>query len=342
MEQISFDLSTKIKTHICYAQIFDSVLTLDQINTLCGKYDTAEVSKTISILENSGAIKVSGKYVHLINNTTDFEKIKNERINFSNEVISDNSSLLKILSKLPFILMIGISGSIAHDNAKIVDGELPDLDLFIITKPDSLYATRFILMLIRKLSHILYSIGILKKRISIDPNYLMEVDNLEVGNQSFFTAFEAVTLKLIKGKSIYQHFLDSNRWISNFFSLDKKQNYKSELGTVNKTGKVLQGCNLFCFSFLFLYNRVNSVLFGKPISYSNQPKPDITGSFRAIQHVGGGYQPQIASRFGKLYETSFGKNEELENFLFPNTTEHGVKHRSKTIYTQSGSLGYGQ
>ena len=90
MEQISFDLSTKIKTHICYAQIFDSVLTLDQINTLCGNYDTAKVSKTISTLENSGAIKVSGKYVHLINNTTDFEKIKNERINFSNEVISDN------------------------------------------------------------------------------------------------------------------------------------------------------------------------------------------------------------------------------------------------------------
>ena len=167
MEQISFDLSTKIKTHICYAQIFDSVLTLDQINTFCGNFDTTEVSKTISILENSGAIKVSGEYVHLINSTTDFEKIKNERINFSNEVISDNSSLLKILSRLPFILMIGISGSIAHGNAKIVGGELPDLDLFIITKPGSLYATRFILMLIRKLSHIIYSIGILKKRISI-------------------------------------------------------------------------------------------------------------------------------------------------------------------------------
>ena len=115
--------------------------------------------------------------------------------------------------------MMGISGSIAHDNVKIIGGELPDLDLFIITKLDSLYTTRFILMLIRKLSNILYSIGILKKRISIDPNYLMEVDNLEVGNQSFFTAFEAVTLKLIKGKSIYQRFLDSNRWISKFFPL---------------------------------------------------------------------------------------------------------------------------
>ena len=155
--------------------------------------------------------------MHLINNATDFEN-KNERINFSNEVISDNSSLLKILSKLPFILMIGISGSIAHDNAKIVGGELPDLDLFIITKPDSLYATRFILMLIRKLSHILYSIGILKKRISIDPNYLMEVDKV-VGNQSFFTAFE-VDLETNKRK-IYLPVFFRFQWISNFFPLDK-------------------------------------------------------------------------------------------------------------------------
>jgi len=342
MEQISFDLSTKIKTHICYAQIFDSVLTLDQIYSLCGNYGNTEVSKTISTLESSGAIKVSGNYVHLKNNTADFVKIKNERIRFSNEVISDNSSLLRILSKLPFILMIGVSGSIAHNNAKIIGGELPDLDLFIITKPGSLYTTRLILMLTRKLSHILYCIGLLKKRISIDPNYLMEVDNLEVGNQSFFTAFEAITLKIIKGNSIYQYFLDSNVWISKYFPLEKKRHEKSSLKAIKKTRKVLQGFNLLCFSFLFLYNRVNSVLFRTPISYSYQPKPDITGSYRSIQHVGGGYQPQIARRFGKLYETSFGKNEELKNFLFPNTTEHGVKHRSKTVYTQSGSLGYGQ
>ena len=342
MERTNFDLLTRIKTHICYAQVFDSALTTKNIYSFCVDYDSTEISKNLSILEKNGTINISKEYIYLKDNTSDFKTIKNERIRLSDEVINDNITLLKSLSRLPFILMIGVSGSIAHKNAKIIGGELPDLDLFIITKTNSLYITRIIIMFLRKVSYFLFKMGILKKRISIDPNYLMEIDNLEVNNKSFFTAYEANSLKIIKGDSTYKHFLCANKWINKYFSLDTAEiEHIKEVNDL-KVNPIIQFANFMSFSMLYFYNRINSLLFGIPRAYSYKPRPDITGSFKSIQHVGGGYQPQIAKRFGRLYENNFGKNKDLENFLFPSTTENGLKDQNKTVYTQSRSLGYEQ
>ena len=113
--------------------------------------------------------------------------------------------------------MMGISGSVAHHNTLDNDKYFPDLDLFIVSKKYSLHLARFIMLIIRRLSTLLNFVGLSKKRITIDPNFGLEAGDLSVNIKSF-TAYEALSVKVLKGQNIYNLFINENKWIYKYLN----------------------------------------------------------------------------------------------------------------------------
>ena len=225
-------------------------------------------------------------------------------------------TILKILSKIPFILMMGISGSVAHHNTLDKDKYSPDLDLFIICKKYSLHLARFIMLIIRRLSTLLNFIGLSKKRITIDPNFGLEAGDLSVNIKSFFTAYEASSVKVLKGQNIYNLFINENKWIYKYLNpkqIGEQNNSHLELDA--NASFVIRVLNCFCFLFFLALNHSKHILFGIKKTYSFGDNYDYT--FSRIQHTDGGYQTHIASKLEKIYNAEFGEDQILHWFLFP-------------------------
>jgi hypothetical protein len=123
-----------------------------------------------------------------------------------------------ILSYIPTISFIGLSGGAAMGNVKEGD----DVDLFIITKKNTLFMTRFWVLAL------LEAIGLRRKRHEngssaankICVNLL--IDELALAwpsrKHDLYTAHEIVQVKpLFERRGMYKKFLASNNWVNKFF-----------------------------------------------------------------------------------------------------------------------------
>ena len=317
MRKKEFDLIKKIKTLICYAHVFDCPLMEKELFCLCNNYKKVEVKKILTNLKlNNNIIVKEGHIILKRYNFKNILKTRQKRLSNSNKIIDENMTILKILSKIPFILMMGISGSVAHHNTLDKDKYSPDLDLFIVCKKYSLHLARFIILIIRRLSTLLNFVGLSKKRITIDPNFGLEAGDLSVNIKSFFTAYEASSVKVLKGRKIYNLFINENKWIYKYLNpkqIGEQNNCHLELDA--NASFVIRVLNCFCFLFFLALNNSKHILFGIKKTYSFGDNYDYT--FGRIQHTDGGYQTHIASKLEKIYSAEFGEDQILHCFLFP-------------------------
>lgn len=124
---------------------------------------------------------------------------------------------LRLIAKLPFIKLLGLTGSVSANNAKKND----DIDIFIITAPHTLWIARPIFLLYLEIR------GIRRRRHTpledqkdlICPNLWLDSTNLKIRkqDQNLYTAHEVLQVKPIFDKSqTYQHFLATNSWVKRF------------------------------------------------------------------------------------------------------------------------------
>tara|TARA_Y100000591_G_scaffold174379_1_gene150627 strand:- start:127 stop:1152 length:1026 start_codon:yes stop_codon:yes gene_type:complete len=340
MNEREFDLTTKIKTLICYAHVFDCPLSENELFCLCNNYKKVEVKKILTNLKiNNNIIMKDGHIILKSYNFKNILKTRQKRLSNSKKIIDENKTILKILSKIPFILMIGISGSVAHHNTLDKDKYSSDLDLFIVNKKYSLHLTRFIILIIRRLSTLLNFVGLSKKRITIDPNFGLEADDLSVNIKSFFTAYEASSVKVLKGQSIYNFFVNENKWIYKYLNpkqIGEQNNIYLELDP--NASFAVRVLNCFCFLFFLAFNHSKHLLFGNKKTYSFKDNYNCT--IGRIQHADGGYQNHIASKLEKIYSAEFGKDQTLHCFLFPKiNNSNNLKNNHKDIHL-TNSLNY--
>ena len=339
MRERKFDLTTKIKTLICYAHVFDCPLMVKELFCLCNNYKKVEVKKVLTNLKHNNNIIVKDGHIILKKyNFKNILKTRQKRLSNSNKIIDENETILKILSKIPFILMMGISGSVAHHNTLDNDKYFPDLDLFIVSKKYSLHLARFIMLIIRRLSTLLNFVGLSKKRITIDPNFGLEAGDLSVNIKSFFTAYEALSVKVLKGQNIYNLFINENKWIYKYLNPKQigEQN-NSHLEPDASASVVVRVLNYLCFLLFLALNHSKHILFGIKKTYSFGDNFDYT--FGRIQHTDGGYQTHIASKLEKIYKAEFGDDQVLHCFLFPKInnsnnlkTDDTDTHLTNTLY----------
>ncbi len=317
MKKREFDLTTKIKTLICYSHVFDCPLSEKELFYLCNNYKKNKVKKILTNLKfDNHVIMKDGHIVLKKYNFKNILETRQRRLSNSKKIIDENQTILDFLSKIPFILMIGISGAVAHHNTLGKDKYSPDLDLFIVCKNYSLHLARFIMIIIRRLYALLNFVGFSKKRITIDPNFGLEAGDLSVNIKSFFTAYEAFSVKVLKGQNIYNLFVNKNKWIYKYLNpyqtVEKNNIYLERDANANFVVRVL---NYFCFLFFLALNHSKHLIFGIKKTYSFGDNYDYT--FDRIQHADGGYQTHIALKLEKIYKTVFEEDHILLCFLFP-------------------------
>lgn len=122
---------------------------------------------------------------------------------------------LRLISHLPQVKLVGLSGSISMMNAKQND----DVDLFVITSRSRLFTARFILLLIAQLLWLRrtrQSNGIGKVCL----NLFFDESDLAVPSfkQSEFVGHEVLQMKPIIDKDrTYERFIAANKWVFKLF-----------------------------------------------------------------------------------------------------------------------------
>ena len=124
-------------------------------------------------------------------------------------------TISKKLSQIPSILFIGVSGGLAAGSASKKD----DIDLVVITKKNTLYTTRFLLLIILQVLGVRRSRNQKETADTICLNLLFDETVLSwfSDKQDIYTAREiSQLLPLFERNDTYRRFLVSNNWIKKF------------------------------------------------------------------------------------------------------------------------------
>lgn len=200
-----------IKT-LCYSQVFHFPLKAVEIHQrLIGKKATLlEVQKT---LKNQKDIRIKDGFYFLYNQSIVARRINRQKI--STRKMEEAQKLKQLFSKIPSIVAVFVTGTVAVGNANTSD----DIDLLIITEPQKLWITRLVIngildcMRKRRRPH---------EKTSSDKfclNLWLTADNMKIekARQNLYSAFEVVQARPIYEKNnASKQFLYENRWVKEY------------------------------------------------------------------------------------------------------------------------------
>jgi predicted nucleotidyltransferase len=140
-----------------------------------------------------------------------------EREQFSASKLRSAAEFATMLTRLaPFIRTIAVTGSVAYGSARKSD----DIDLFIVTKPNRLWLSAFLALVLIRLSRLLH----------LRPSHLSQFclsyvhDELGFANESkrsksnMLFACELLKAQPVAGIRHYRRFLEQNSWINGVYS----------------------------------------------------------------------------------------------------------------------------
>ena len=244
------NLEIKIIKTLKYYSIFRYPPTLDEIYTfLSKKYVKLALKNKLNELVGSGRV-VRKKYKRIYNNNilsrpnaqiniqidltvcdtyrytlgeySIFHNIYEKKEKESAKKLQKTAPYLKILSKLPQIKLIGLSGTISMMNAEKQD----DIDLFIITGKNRLWTGRLIALFLAQVYGLRRTRKMKKAKDKVCLNLFFDKQDLKVPDfkKTEYVAREILQMKPVVIKNnIYDEFLRENRWIYNFFPNAEKK-----------------------------------------------------------------------------------------------------------------------
>ena len=319
-------LGQRVRTHLCYAQVFQDALTQSELVARCDPANPNRVEQELTLLRGEGAIERVGDYWFLRGHgVRDWGTVKRTRERLTRDILDANRALLGLLTRLPMVRMLAVSGSLARGHAVPNPKKPHDLDLFIVTSPSGVHIVRFIVKISTTIHLLLSALRLTSKRPLPCPNYTTESTFLEITNQSFYTASDALHVRVLKGEPEYQRFLGANSWITRYYPAEVDDPVPWENGEDSRPlGHT--ALNLVCFAILAALSWVRNKGAGRPFSYSIEFRWDKDHCLRrGTGFSGAGYQPQAARRFCEIYRRHFGAEEQLWEFFFPGTTDAGVQ-----------------
>ena len=191
-----------IARSVLYASLFDYPLTLAQLRqTLIESTQTP--SQILRTFDESSALQSAIEYrdgffyprgQHLLVGERRHREAR------SRGLLRRYRPLLAVITALPYVRMVALSGSIAHLN---LDGS-GDLDLFIVTRGRHVWSVTVAVVALAKL---------LGQRRLLCANFVVSDERLAFDQPDLFTASQIIHLKPLVGQDVYRQLLDANPFV---------------------------------------------------------------------------------------------------------------------------------
>lgn len=218
-------IESAILQTITYVDVFDYPLTSAEVHRyLTGISASAE--KVKHSLENGhlvpGSLEQRDGYYFLPGRAAIVET-RHRREALSKEMWPVAQHYGRLLSALPFVRMVAITGSLAVNNV-----EPPaDIDYLIVTEHGRLWSCRAWSILLVRLAA--------RRGIHLCPNYFLSERFLGFEEQNLYTAHELTQMVPISGFSVYRQMRELNRWTADF--LPNATGIPQPTSPVDKKGK---------------------------------------------------------------------------------------------------------
>lgn len=310
-------IKIKIIDTLSYFDVFNFPLTLEEIELYfhygsVGKKDIKKLINEIPIIDSK-----YGYYFFIGRDSISIKRKIQEKENIS----KTNLALVYIflISKIPGVRLVALTGSLAMKNATKDD----DIDLFIITGKNMLWATRFMVVLLVKILGRKRDSKGKKTRDRLCLNMFLDESEMELSEKNLYTAHEIAQMKVFFDKyKVLEEFTKKNVWIQKFFPNIKVKEKKAKrnrkwfdhylLGE-----KLVGGVNfiLFTLQYIYMSNKITNekVSQKKAFFHPNDNSSAILGEYRKRRdrYIG---MYKINNNYNSLEEKKeLSKNLRLQN-----------------------------
>ncbi len=202
---------------LLYSDIFDFPLTDEELwHSLISdkKIERSTVKKTARRL--SKIITYQDGYYSLKGREEIIDQ-RRKRTKITQGKLKIAKNIAKYLTFIPSIQFIGITGRLSHMDADIED----DIDMFFITRKNSLWTTRLLILAVLELLQVRRTRNDTNPQNKICPNLIIDESALAwpVKKRDIYTAHEIIHIcPLFVRNNIDQKFLNSNKWIRRYYA----------------------------------------------------------------------------------------------------------------------------
>ncbi len=186
---------------VAYADVFDFPVTLDEITKALPM--AAAKPEVEAALANSGPltgqVNLAGRFYVLVGQEHLVE-VRKRRHESSERLIRTATGYGSLISELPFVRMVAVTGSLAVENADAGD----DIDYLIVTTKGRLWLARAMAILIVRLAGL--------RGVTLCPNYMLSESVLALSERDSYTARELLQMRPIAGHDVYERMLAENEW----------------------------------------------------------------------------------------------------------------------------------
>jgi hypothetical protein len=200
-------IASAILQTVIYADLFDYPLTATEVHRyLIGqKASLIEIEAYLSQFHRLGQLLACMPPFYFLRGRHHLVNIRRKREVYSQQLWATARRYGRIIAALPFVRMVGISGSLAMDN--VLHSE-DDIDLLIVTQRGRVWFARGLIILLVHLAR--------QSGVELCPNYILAEHQLQLDEASLFTAHELAQMIPLSGQETYHNLLDSNSWIRDY------------------------------------------------------------------------------------------------------------------------------
>jgi predicted nucleotidyltransferase len=208
---------------LIYADLFDYPLKVEEVFQQLIVGDRRLSPRLVTVVEELAKMKrakiVFGhKNYFALRSAKKLVDQRTKRSGLANSKRKKAKQVARLLGKITFVKLIGLTGSVAFNNAKVKD----DIDLLIVTTPKRLWLTRLLIVVILEVWGKRRRPANLKNKNNQDKiclNLFLSQDNLALPKQrrNLFTAHELGQMEvLIQKGNTHAHFLKANLWVKKY------------------------------------------------------------------------------------------------------------------------------
>jgi hypothetical protein len=200
------DQELAVLQSVVYASLFDYPLTIDQLHhALVGA--RADQQTIAAWWRSSPFLQAAIEYrdgLYFPAGRRDLIATRARRETLSRALLDRDRQILTLLSNMPFVRMVALSGSLAHLNA---EGSA-DLDLFVITAPRRVWSVMVAVLVLSR---------VFGWRKHLCLNYVVSERAMKITPKDLFSANQIIHLRPLSGHDVFARFLKANAFVTRFY-----------------------------------------------------------------------------------------------------------------------------